>query len=143
MFKSIQGLFHPDQFQGWEKNKKYFEGWYFKVVNADESKALAFIPGIAMDENGLKQAFIQVIDGKKRTAEYHKFDANEFRPHTGFFELTIGQNFFSNDKIRLDLPTAAGQLHFSNQTPWPNSFLHQASWGLIPLFLLWNVIMES
>jgi tocopherol cyclase len=122
MFKSLQALFHPDQFQGWGKSKRYFEGWYYKVVNAEETKALAFIPGIAMDKNGSQQAFIQVMDGKKRTAEYHKFNALDFKPQKGIFELTIEQNYFSNDLLRLNLPNVTGQLNFSNRTPWPNHF---------------------
>ena len=122
MIKSLQALFHPDQFQGWGKNKRYFEGWYFKVVNAAETKALAFIPGIAMDTNGIKQAFVQVIDGKKRTAEYHKFDSSEFLPQSGKFEVAIGHNLFSNDTMKLDLPNATGQLQFFDPTPWPDSW---------------------
>jgi len=122
MFQRFQALFHPDQYQGWRKSRKYFEGWYFKVVNADESKALAFIPGIAMDENGLKQAFVQVLDGKKRTADYYKFDAADFKPEVKIFELQIGQNYFSNDVLRLNLPTAKGELHFTDRTTWPSSF---------------------
>ena len=122
MIKSLQALFHPDQFQGWGKNKRYFEGWYFKVVNAAETKALAFIPGIAMDTNGIKQAFVQVIDGKKRTAEYHKFDSSEFIPKSGEFEVGIGRNVFSKDTMKLDLPTATGQLKFFETTPWPDSW---------------------
>ena len=122
MFQRFQALFHPDQYQGWRKSRRYFEGWYFKLVNADESKALAFIPGIAMDENGLKQAFVQVLDGKKRTADYYKFDAADFKPEVKKFELQIGQNYFSNDVLRLNLPTAKGELHFTDRTTWPSSF---------------------
>ncbi|MDD4967917.1 MAG: tocopherol cyclase family protein [Paludibacter sp.] len=122
MFKSLQALFQPDQYQGWGKTKKYFEGWYFKVVTADETNAFAFIPGIAMDENGKQQAFIQVMDGKKRTAEYHKFDADEFKPKAGKFEIEIGSNFFSNDTMRLDIPTTSGQLQFTDSIPWPNQW---------------------
>lgn len=122
MFNGLQALFHPDQYQGWGKSRKYFEGWYFKVVNAEESVALAFIPGIAMDENGFKQAFVQVLDGKKRTATYYKFDADTFIPEPRKFELKIGQNFFSNDVMRLNLPTVTGELHFSDRTTWPNTF---------------------
>ena len=120
MFNTLKAIFQPDQYQGWGKTRKYFEGWYFKVVNADESKAFAFIPGIAMDSNGKQQAFVQVLDGKKRTAEYHKFEASEFLPKAGKFEIEIGQNFFSKDTILLDLSSAMGQLHFTNPTPWPN-----------------------
>ena len=64
-FPNFRTLFNPDQFQGVGKSKRYFEGWYFKVVNADQTAAFAIIPGIAMDEEGHRQAFIQVLDGKK------------------------------------------------------------------------------
>jgi len=122
MFNSLQALFHPDRYQGWGKTKRYFEGWYFKVVNADETKAFAFIPGIAMDENGNQQAFVQIMDGKKRSAEYHKFGADEFQSTSDKFEIEIAQNFFSNDFLRLNLPTASGQLHFTNLVPWTNKW---------------------
>ncbi len=122
MIKKLQALFHPEQFQGWGRTRRYFEGWYFKVVNEDESKAFAFIPGIAMDNNGLKQAFIQVLDGKKRTAEYHKFDAFDFKPQSGKFEINIANNFFSGNSIQLDLPTVNGKLNFSNPVPWTNKW---------------------
>lgn len=39
-------------YQGWGNTRKYFEGWYFKVVNASETRAFAFIPGISMNESG-------------------------------------------------------------------------------------------
>lgn len=129
MFNGLRALFHPDQYQGWGKSRKYFEGWYYKVVNAEESKALAFIPGIAMDENRLKQAFVQVLDGKKRTAAYFKFDADTFIPEAKKFELRIGQNYFSNDVLRLNLPTVTGELHFSDRTTWPNTFFSPGIMG--------------
>ena len=52
MIKTARALFHPEQFQGWGKTNRYYEGWYYKVVNAAETEAFAFIPGIAMDEHG-------------------------------------------------------------------------------------------
>ena len=50
-------------FQGKNKKRRYFEGWYFKVVSPDEQHALAFIPGISMGENGERHSFVQVMDG--------------------------------------------------------------------------------
>ncbi|MFK7770485.1 MAG: tocopherol cyclase family protein [Saprospiraceae bacterium] len=118
----LQALFNPEQYHGWGKTKKYFEGWYYKIINADESKAFAFIPGIAMDENGVQQAFVQVLDGKNLTAEYHKFDAQQFIPEEGKFEVNLGNNFFSTKRINLNLPTATGELTFENQIPWSSSW---------------------
>ena len=129
MFDRLQTLFYPDRYQGLGKSRSYFEGWYYKVVSADESKALAFIPGIAMDAHGKKQVFVQVLDGKRRTAVYHKFDASAFKSMSEKFDLTIGQNHFSNESLTLDLPEVTGKLTFSERTPWPNSFLSPGIMG--------------
>lgn len=118
----LQALFNAEQYHGWGKTKRYFEGWYYKVINAAEDKAFAFIPGIAMDENGEQQAFIQVLDGRKLTAVYHKFDIQEFIPQAGKFEVDIAKNHFQRDKIQLGLPNIKGELTFHNQVPWSSSW---------------------
>jgi len=115
----LNALFNPGQYHGWGRNKRYFEGWYYKVVSKAEDRAFAFIPGIAMNENGEKQAFIQVLDGKKLTAEYHKFEAKEFHPEPGKFEIEISGSRFSIDKILLNLPGIQGELNFLNLVRWP------------------------
>jgi len=122
LIKKLQALFHPEQYHGWGKTRRYFEGWYYKVINADEDRAFAIIPGIAMNEKGEKQAFIQVLDGKKLTAEYFKFDAQEFQVKSGKFELKLVNNLFTNHKIELDLSSVKGLLKFKNQVPWPNEW---------------------
>jgi len=119
MFKKLKAFFNPEQFQGWGKKRNYFEGWYFKVVSADENKAFAIIPGIAMDTNGNGHAFIQVLDGKKKTAVYHRFDATDFNPFEKQFKISIRQNSFSESAIRLDLPDIKGELRFAGNVPWP------------------------
>lgn len=118
-FKKLHAFFNPEQFQGWGKKKKYFEGWYFKVVNAAENRAFAFIPGIAMDEKGNQQAFIQVLDGKKKTAAYHRFDARAFIPAPKKFYLDIGPNSFSANHLQLDIPGISGHLQFNGNVGWP------------------------
>jgi hypothetical protein len=122
LIKKLQALFHPEQYHGWGKSNRYFEGWYYKIINVDEDKAFAIIPGIAMNEKGEKQAFIQVLDGKKLTAEYFKFDANEFEIKPGKFELRLEDNLFTREKIQLNLPGFKGELKFENQVSWPNEW---------------------
>lgn len=117
--KKIKAFFHPERFQGWGKKRNYFEGWYFKIVSGDERTALALIPGIAMDKKGNKQAFIQVLDGVNKTAVYHRFDANLFKPAEGRFNLEIGANSFSENHLHLNLPGLQGRLLFENNVPWP------------------------
>jgi tocopherol cyclase len=118
--QKIQSLFHPEQFQGWTRKRNYFEGWYFKIVNEAEDKAYAIIPGIAINDQGERHAFIQILDGKKRTAEYHKFESDSFVAAKNRFGISIQDNHFSAHEIRLNLPELTGVLQFSGNVPWPN-----------------------
>lgn len=120
--RKIKSIFHPEQFQGWTRKKTYFEGWYFKVVNEDESKAFALIPGIAIDKNGKRHAFIQILDGKKQTSKYHKFEFAEFIPDSDHFKISIAQNHFSEHSVHINLPELKGDLKFSGNISWPNQW---------------------
>lgn len=119
LLTKLRSLWNPDHFQGWGRTHRYFEGWYFKLISPDEQHAYAFIPGISMGENGKNHAFIQVMNGKTCTAEYHSFEATDFRPSKDLFAVWVGNNFFSADKIILDLPGIKGEIHFKQTTPWP------------------------
>ena len=94
----LHALWHPECYHGWGRSKRFFEGWYYKLVSLNETHAFAIIPGIAMDENGQQQAFIQVLDGKNDSAWYHRFPAEDFRPTPKKHALWIGDNFFSEEK---------------------------------------------
>lgn len=122
MIKRLTALFNPERFQGWGKRRKYFEGWYYKIANKAEDKAYAIIPGIAIDTGGTKQPFIQWLDGKKKTSKYFKFHENEFHPAAGKFEISIADNQFASNQIKLTLPGITGSLSFENIVPWPKPF---------------------
>lgn len=145
MIQKIRSIFHPEQFQGWNRNRNYFEGWYFKIVNEDETKAFAIIPGIAIDEHGKRQAFVQVLDGKKRTANYHKFEFSAFTPATDRFEVTIQDNYFSEKRMKINLPELSGELQFSGNVPWPNSWYSPGIMGpysFLPLMECYHGIVS-
>jgi tocopherol cyclase len=129
MINKIKAFFNPEQFQGWGKTSNYFEGWYFKVLSADVSHAFAFIPGIAMDQKGKQQAFIQVLDGRKKTAQYHTFHIDSFTPIAGKFAIHIQDNFFSETCIKLNMPNVKGELQFKGNVPWPKSFFSPGIMG--------------
>ena len=74
-----------------------------------------------MDEEGNRQSFIQVLDGKKKSARYHKFPFEDFSAEKNAFEISIGKNFFSPNSIKLDIEDLQGELRFSNNIPWPKS----------------------
>ena len=118
IIKRIQSLYNPERYHGWGRSKNYFEGWYYKMISADEKHAIAVIPGIAMDENGKKQAFIQVLDGKNLKADYVKFLSSSFKVGKGEFQLNMEGNHFSSSKLRLDIPGFKGEIEFENQVQW-------------------------
>jgi len=119
--RKLINLFHPERFQGWGQTKKYFEGWYFKVLNADATRAFAFIPGIAIDEKGEAQSFVQVLDGMNKTAAYYKFPAEDFNPSPDHFQVSVGKNIFCANYLSLHLEQVNGELLFKGHAPWPKS----------------------
>jgi tocopherol cyclase len=127
--KKIRALWNPELYHGWGKSKKFFEGWYYKIVSKDEKHAFAIIPGLAMDENGNKQAFIQILDGKNNTARYIKFSINDFKANSFHHEVSIGDNVFKTNSINLNLPDIKGDLGFSEISPWSNSFFSPGIMG--------------
>ncbi len=114
-----RALWNPDMYHGWGKSRNYFEGWYFKLVDPLGKASLAFIPGISMDKNGNKVAFVQVLDGLKAESHYHAFPENAFRADPKRFYVELGNNIFSNEMIRLDVPGYKGEVTFHNTVPWP------------------------
>ena len=145
MLNTIHALWHPEYYHGWKKTKRFFEGWYYKVISENQKHAFAIIPGISMDKNGQKQAFIQVLDGKNLKATYHKFDVKEFQPTQKKHELKIQNNFFSENKLILDLPHIKGELLFENLTPWSNSFFSPGIMGpfsFIPFMDCYHAILS-
>ena len=95
---------NSSMFQGNNKTKKYFEGWYFKMVSKDEKSILSIIPGISISDDGKnKHAFIQIIDGKTTKTEYISYPVEEFYYSKDEFLVKIGNNYFSKDSLILDI----------------------------------------
>ncbi|MBL7827344.1 MAG: hypothetical protein JNJ57_11975 [Saprospiraceae bacterium] len=118
-FKRLRAVWFPDEFHGWGRTRRYFEGWYFKLVSPEEDQAIAVIPGISFGESGHHQAFIQVMNGKTCSATFHAFPVDQFQPSSGLFELRLAGNYFSKNKIVLDLPGLKGEIDFHDLQPWP------------------------
>ena len=99
---------NPEVFQG-EKyldgNKDYFEGWYFKNIGRDEG--ISFIPGISISSKE-KRCFIQVITND--SSWFIDFDINDFEYSHKPFYIKIDNNFFSKDRINIDINDNAQNL---------------------------------
>ncbi len=112
-------------FQGSREKKEYFEGWYYKMVAADGESIISIIPGISLSETGDEQhAFIQVIDGTTGETTYLTYPIEDFRYSTHKFAVKIGDNYFSQDKIILNIDesqiTLSGEINMSHLTPYSN-----------------------
>ncbi len=116
-------LWNPGWYQDGRKRKGYFEGWYFKCVDASAQHAVALIPGISLTPDGVgSHAFVQLIRAGGSTA-YWEYPAEEFRYATDRFEIEVGPNRFSSAGAWLDMDGAAGrvkgELRFGEWVAWP------------------------
>ena len=121
----IQLIKNPLVFQGkkyLKKNKNYFEGWYFKNTSKDNS--ISFIPGININETE-KKAFIQIIT--KDNSYFINYDIEEFEYSNSPFYIKIGDNYFSKEKILLDISDSNirifGHINYSDYKNIETSFI--------------------
>lgn len=105
-------LFRPELFQGSRRKRRYFEGWYFKQVSPD-GKAWSFIPGVSMDAEGRRKAFVQAIDGSAGTTGWYEFPFEAFRWDRRALDIRVGDSHFSMEGIELDLDGPDGRVSAS------------------------------
>jgi len=101
IMKSLYKIYHPEVFQGSLSKKNYFEGWYFKHVDADGGKAFAVIPGVSLSDD--PHSFIQFIDGNSGKTSYFRYNLNDFIFSRKKLEISSGRSFFSENEVRIDL----------------------------------------
>lgn len=111
----------PAMYHGHRAKPPYFEGWYFKLISADERQRYAIIPGVILGQQG--HAFIQVLNGSEGSGTYHRFPLEQFWASDGGFDVRIGESRFTTGEISLNVATEMGsiegQLRFENPIPWP------------------------
>ena len=100
----IHKIWNQPIFQGKMRWKHYFEGWYYKLVDGSEKHIHAFIPGVSLGSSkDSSEAFIQWLNGISGEYQYFRFDTEVFKPSDKRFEVWIGKNYFSLEKIVLDI----------------------------------------
>ncbi len=116
---------HPECFHGHRQKPPFFEGWYYKLVDAQGKHRLALIPGVFRGEDRAQHhSFIQVLNGSQTTATYCRFGEGEFRAAERALEVHVGGSRFSEQAIDVDLDHAElrlkGQLRLGPLAPWPS-----------------------
>lgn len=105
-------------YHGSHKKRQYFEGWYCKQQN--DQQTIAFIPAYHIDQAGNKTASIQVVtDHGSYVTE--PFPENAFHADKSKFNVQIGDNRFSQEGLNVNIHTngltVKGRLEFGLFTP--------------------------
>jgi hypothetical protein len=112
----MRNLFSPESFQGRNKRRNYFEGWYFKHSSgrADGTDgtgrsgglAWSFIPGIAYGPTGDGYSFVQAIEGRTGRSWWFQYPLEAFYAAERGLEIRVGgngENIFSSKGLKVDL----------------------------------------
>lgn len=104
-------------YQGLDKRRSYFEGWYFKLCGA--AGTLAFIPGVSMDSQGGKEAFLQIVTPSQAFQLTYPFPC--FAARTDRLAVRLPGGLFTAEGVSLDVRTSAvtcrGLVHFGPLLP--------------------------
>ena len=118
---SLRTTLTPGIYHGLNKNPPFFEGWYYKLVSADERNKVAIIPGIILGNDA--HSFLQVLDGVDGATVYLKFPFEDFRADDRHFALEIGENQFNDRLLNLAINSPqchlTGEIHLGPLNPWP------------------------
>lgn len=123
----LRKLYRPELYQGpRRRRKRYFEGWYFKLVG--RGRAFALIPGVSRAPDD-PHAFVQIIDGTAGTSAYHRYPLDSFRSGRDRFWVTIGDSSFSLDRLEVALDNFDADLRFDEASFWHGTFFQPGTMG--------------
>lgn len=104
-------------FHGNNKSKSYFEGWYFKHQTNNDT--ICFIPGINIDKNKNKSAFVQVITNNN--SYFIDYPFSDFKACKNTLGIKIGNNIFMKKGIKIDIQREdlkiKGEIKYGRFTP--------------------------
>lgn len=106
----------PALYHGTITSRPYFEGWFFK--HSSENGSCAFIPGVFRGnkrENDI--AFIQVLFSDPVQSFFVRYPFSSFHSEKDRFEIRIEDNFFSSERVRLDMGSIGLKAEFDYGEP--------------------------
>jgi tocopherol cyclase len=105
-----KNILHPERYHGFTVKPPFFEGWYFKLVSADEGTRFAIIPGVYLAADPEKtHSFVQVFDSDAAEVRYHRYPIGAFQASRSAFEIQVGPNNFTRDAIHLAIDDQIGR----------------------------------
>lgn len=114
---------NPALYHGKGRKAPFFEGWYYKLVTADEKHRYAFIPGVFINQDAQKtHSFVQVLNGAEATSTYHRF--KRFEAADDHYRVEVGDgNSFWLDGFKVNIAdeqaSIQGEIHLKGMKPWP------------------------
>jgi hypothetical protein len=129
-----QGILHPEGYHGQNATAPYFEGWYFKIVDASEGARYAIIPGISLSPgDGGPHSFVQVLDGATGQTLYQRYSTEAFAARRDRLEVHVGPNHFTASGMSLNIATTSltlqGDVQIHGLRPWPVRILSPGIMG--------------
>ena len=115
-------------YHGTKKDSAYFEGWYLKHQQGNDT--IALIPAVHLDGKGDTSASIQVVT--QQGAHAFRFPLSAFSAQENTFDVSIGNNHFTHEGLSLNLSgpslTVTGSLQYGPLCP--------LSWDIMGPFAL-------
>lgn len=106
-----------NNFNGWDQDRSYFEGWYLKHQVKD--RTVAFIPAFHIDSDGRRSSSIQVVTGEG--AWNFTFPQGRFLAAGDRFSVQVGDNLFCRRGMAVHLEqdgfSIRGKLYYGAFTP--------------------------
>jgi hypothetical protein len=139
----LKRIMHPEGYQGRRQRAPYFEGWYFKLVDATEQHRFAIIPGISLgEEEGGPHSFVQVLNGATGQTVYQRYPIGAFSASETRLDIQVGPNRFTEHGMEIDLTGSdlplQGRVDFIAPRPWPVTLLSPGIWDGLPGCRKWN-----
>lgn len=125
MLHAYRNLFRPEAYHGHGRPPPFFEGWYWKLVDAHEHRRFAVIPGVYdATDPAERHAFVQLFDGTRGKAWYLRYPYESFRAHPRELSLSIGPSRFDRHGLDLDLDLGdgtrcRGRVGITGMVGWP------------------------
>ncbi len=120
---------HPELYMKRAYHKTYFEGWYYKQVNATRSHSISFIPSVSFTKDS-STAYLQVIyqNGDNLITDICEYDISDFAASKDDFLVTTGDSCFSDKELKVNFRgksvLVSGLIEFSNLTKLGYSLLN-------------------
>ena len=122
--RNLRNIWRPEAYHGFGRKGPFFEGWYFKIVDAQGRHSAAIIPGVFLAADPAEShCFTQTLDGRTGRTAYHRYPLEAFSAAPDRLDIRVGPNRFTRESISLDLesPTDSlrGELRFAGGEGWP------------------------